>query len=227
MKKLLALILALTMVLSFAACGGADEESSADASVESTESVESVESTESVESVESVESTESVESEEEPAESEEESTAEESTEAPAGATMGQTLLNAFKAEKEANPAITAEELANVLVTNPVIQFMGGAMPIAPDTWLAGFDAETMGGFESGATFGPMMGSIAFIGYVFELAEGADVEAFKASLTENANPAWQICVTAAETIVDNVGNTVFFVMCPEPEPEMDENGEILG
>ena len=221
MKKFLALILALVMVLSFAACGDSKkDESSVDASTESVESTESTESTE--ESVESVEES----TEESTEESVEEST-EESTEAPAeGETMGQTLLNAFKAEKAANPEITAEELANILIANPVIQFMGGAMPVEPDTWLQGFNAETMGGFETGAMFGPMMGSIAFVGYVFELADGADVEAFKATLTEQANPRWQICVTAAETIVENIDNTVFFVMCPEPQPEMDENGEII-
>ena len=59
----------------------------------------------------------------------------------------------------------------------------------------------------------MMGSIAFVGYVFTLEDGADVDAFKATLEANANPRWQICVTADETIIENVGNTVFFLMCP--------------
>ena len=48
MKKFLALILALVMVLSFAACGDSKkDESSVDASTESVESTESTESTES------------------------------------------------------------------------------------------------------------------------------------------------------------------------------------
>ena len=60
---------------------------------------------------------------------------------------------------------------------------------------------------------PMIGSIAFVGYVFTLEEGADVDAFKATLEANADPRWQICVTADETIIENVGNTVFFLMSP--------------
>ncbi len=127
-------------------------------------------------------------------------------------TMGQQLLDHFNDYVGANSEATVEEIANELLTNDVIQFMSGAMPVENDTWLQGFRAETMGGFKSGAMFGPMMGSIAFIGYVFELEEGADIDAFMQTLEDNADPRWQLCVTADETVIEKNGNLVFFLMC---------------
>ena len=99
--------------------------------------------------------------------------------------------------------------ANVPEDNP---FMAGAMTVE-EGLLTGFDNAEIKGFADGAVFMPMIGSIPFVGYVFDLAADADVDAFKATLEANANPRWQICVTADETIIENVGNTVFFLMCP--------------
>ena len=62
-------------------------------------------------------------------------------------------------------------------------------------------------------FAPMIGSIPFVGYVFTLEEGADAAAFMQTLTDNADPRWNVCVEADETVVENADNMVFFVMCP--------------
>ena len=60
-----------------------------------------------------------------------------------------------------------------------------------------------------------MGMIsAFVGYVFELADGTDVDEFKSTLKDSANLRWNICVEAEELIVENDGNKVFFLMCPK-------------
>ena len=129
-------------------------------------------------------------------------------------TLGETLWNAFKDGITANPAMTTEEMANALVSNPVIQFMGGAMPIEAGTeYFAGFDEYKITGFDSAAVYMPMMGSIAFVGYVFDLAEGADVAAFIKNLTDNCNPRWNICVSADQTVAGAVGDKVFFLMSP--------------
>ncbi|MBQ4557499.1 MAG: hypothetical protein IJA60_07625 [Clostridia bacterium] len=143
-------------------------------------------------------------------------------------TVGGQHWAAFVEEKTANPDITAEELANKLVTLSINQFMGGAMPIE-EGLLSGFENYEVKGFESGAMFAPMIGSIAYVGYVFDLADGADVNAFISGLTENANPRWNICVTADQTVVGAIDNTVFFLMCPETYemPEMGEGEEEIG
>lgn len=138
-------------------------------------------------------------------------------------TVGTKLAKVFKdnvATAESN-----EALANTLITD--LPFMAGVMPVE-EGFLSGFDNYEVKGFSEGYMFGPMMGSIAFVGYVFELPADADVEAFKTGLTENANLRWNICVEAEEMVVENVDNKVFFVMCPTSfeEPEMPEDEEIV-
>ena len=107
---------------------------------------------------------------------------------------------------------SALQIAEKLVTNEIIPFAGGAMEVEPG-FLTGFDNYEVKGFKSGAVFMPMIGSIAFVGYVFELEAGADANAFVNELTTNANPRWNICVAAEETVTAVEGNLVFFCMSP--------------
>ena len=130
-------------------------------------------------------------------------------------TVGETLWNAFLAAKGENASISAEELANKLVTDPSIQFMGGAMPLEDgQEFFSGFGEYKITGYESGAIYMPMIGSIPFVGYIFELADGADVKAFIKGLTDNCDPSWNICVTADQVVAGALDTTVFFLMCPK-------------
>ncbi len=131
-------------------------------------------------------------------------------EKPQDATLGQTLLSAFKTQ--ANSGKDVLSIAEALIANPAIKFSGGAMSVE-EGLLSGFDNAEITGFKSGAMFAPMIGSIAFVGYVFELPEGADTSAFISNLKKNANLRWNICVAAEEMVTGSVGNKVFFVMCP--------------
>jgi hypothetical protein len=56
----------------------------------------------------------------------------------------------------------------------------------------------------------MMGQ-AFIGYIFRVAEGTDMDAFKKSLADNSNPRWNICTMANTTVCENYGDLVYFSM----------------
>lgn len=134
------------------------------------------------------------------------------SETPAGESMGQALLKDFTDRVNAEPELCAEELAKALLENPVIEFAGDALPVEPGL-LTGFGNTEITGFAQGAMFAPMIGTIPFVGYVFVLDEGADAEAFVQTLKDNADPRWNICTEADETIAEHVGNTVFFVMCP--------------
>ncbi|MDO4488173.1 MAG: hypothetical protein Q4B67_03700 [Eubacteriales bacterium] len=127
-------------------------------------------------------------------------------------TMGGKLWNAFL-EAAAEDGATAESVANKLSTNEVILFMPMVME-AEEGLLAGFDNAEIKGFKSGYMFAPMISSIAFVNYVFELEDGADAAAFIKTLTDNANPAWNVCVQADQTVAGSKGNLVFFAMCPE-------------
>lgn len=192
MKKIIALIACMALLLSMAACTAKVPETT-DPTTEPTTNA-----------------TEPVETPDEPA-------------ATAG-TVGETLLATFKA----NSTGTAEEIANAVISDPIIQFMGMAMPINPVDFefLSGL-GEAKVEYEEAAMFGPMIGTIPFIGYIFNVAEGTDVEAFKTMLNDNANLRWNICTAADELVIDNVGNTVFFLMCPatfeQPEEDMGDIG----
>jgi predicted small lipoprotein YifL len=180
MKRILALLAAVVVLLSFAACGKNNAEQP-DNDTPVTTPVE------------------------------DETSAPETSAPETDKTMGQILLDDFKAIIADNADATAMDIANELIKNEVIGFRPDVMEVS-EGWLSGFDAEEIKGFKNGAVFAPMMGSIAFIGYVFELEDGADVDAFMQTLETEANPSWQICVSADETVIEKSGNTVFFLMC---------------
>ena len=103
----------------------------------------------------------------------------------------------------------AQAIADALIANKVIEFAGATMPVEPG-YLAGFSNE-ISGFEQGVMFAPMIGSIAFVGYVFTV--DGDAAVFEQTLLDNADPRWNICVEAGETVSAVSGNLVFFLMCP--------------
>lgn len=126
------------------------------------------------------------------------------------ATLGNTMLSVFRE----NAGKSLEEIAEACTTHEAIKFAPAVMPVEP-----GFFAEFAGdiaGFDSGIKFGPMIGSIPFSGFVFEVS--GDAESFADELRSKADPRWNICVEAEETIVDVSGNRVFFLMCPK---DLDE------
>ena len=235
MKKLLTLILTISIMASLAACGdkpasnnSSKEENNAPAQnvtdnvVSNDEDNDKSDKEEAKEEVK--EETKKPEENKKPSEDKkpaenkapsedkkpEENKAPAQDEKPQDTTLGQTLLSAFKAQ--ANSGKDVLSIAEALITNPAIKFSGGAMSVE-EGLLSGFDNAEITGFKSGAMFAPMIGSIAFVGYVFELPEGADTSAFISNLKKNANLRWNICVAAEEMVTGSVGNKVFFVMCP--------------
>lgn len=138
-------------------------------------------------------------------------------------TVGSTLLADFYTKTG-----TAQEIADALLSNEVIQFMGATMPVE-EGLLNGFGETEIKGFKEGVMFAPMIGTIPFVGYIFTLEEGADLDAFKALLKDNANLRWNICTEAEELIVENNGNTVFFLMSPKSfeQPETEEDNGVGG
>ena len=192
MKKIIALLACLALLLSMAACSTTTPETTNPTTEPTTEATEPT------------------------------TEATEPTDEAADATVGETLLAAFKE----NSTGTAQEIADTLIQNPIIQFMPATMPMEAG-FLSGFGEVEITGFEECVMFGPMIGTIPFIGYIFTLAEGADVEAFKTTLKDNANLRWNICTAAEELVVENEGNTVFFLMCPTTFEQPEEGGDIGG
>lgn len=127
----------------------------------------------------------------------------------ADATLGTQLSNLFLAEIANSTDL--EAVANTLSTAAEMDCV--VMPVS-EGFLNGF-SEEITGFSTGYMFSPMIGAIAFVGYVFEVE---DAEAFKANLLSVADPRWNICTEAAETVCVTSGNYVFFTMCPGDEEE---------
>ncbi len=202
MKKILAMLLAISMLLSFAACG---EKPAEDVEINPDEIVENAEENEKVDAPQEDKAPAKDETAQKPEEKPAEDKKEESAQ-----TVGNILLGEFKAQAGSKDALA---IAESLAQSSILPFMAGAMEVEQGL-LSGFDNYEVKGFQKGATFMPMMGSIAFVGYVFELEDGVNPADFIADLKKNANLRWNICVEAEEMVTGNVGNKVFFVMCPK-------------
>ena len=197
MKKIVAIILASIMLLAFVSCGNNNNgETTTDADTTTAAPGESTSAEMTTAAPE--ETTAEVPSDIIPTVDEK--------------TLGGKLWASFLDTCKSNPSATTEEIANTVSSIPEIQFMKMVSTVEPGL-LSGFDNAEIKGFKSGHAFGPMIGSIPFISYVFELEEGSDVAAFVKNLTDSANPRWNICVEADQTVAGSCGNYVFFVMCP--------------
>ncbi len=238
MKKLLAIILVIIIVVSLVACGkkaneeaelldpnmqteneAANDEVADDKQEEVKPDNDTTEKTENVQTQKPAEKPQTLEKpaekpveqpQQKPAEKPVEKPAETPAETPVATTLGKTLLADFKTK--ATSGMSVQEIADGLLANPAIKFGGGAMPVE-EGLLSGFDNAEIKGFKSGVMFAPMIGSIPFVGYVFELGNAADAPSFIANLEKNANRRWNICVEADEMVTGSAGNKVFFVMCP--------------
>ena len=123
---------------------------------------------------------------------------------PETATKGEMLAYIFRSEASEGTAM--EDIVNDLAAQSgydcgVIECEEG--------YLSGFSDEVRG-FKSALMFSPYIGTIPFVGYVFETDEP---EKLKETLTLLADPRWNICTEADETVSDVWENYVFFVMCP--------------
>ncbi|MBQ4630096.1 MAG: hypothetical protein IJB70_03830 [Clostridia bacterium] len=128
-------------------------------------------------------------------------------------TVGNVILSDFKNIMASSPSKSAEEIANKLLENPVMQFSGATMPVE-EGLLNGFDNAEIKGFSEGVMFAPVIGSIPFVGYVFTTQDSSAAKSLVTTLKENANLRWNICVEAEEMLCHSIDNKVLFVMCPK-------------
>lgn len=87
-------------------------------------------------------------------------------------------------------------------------FSSGEIPAESSEYLIGTaDVE----YEEGYFSVPMINVQAYQCILLRLPEGADIEAAKQTIADNADPRKWICVEAESVIVENVGDVVLFVM----------------
>ena len=102
-----------------------------------------------------------------------------------------------------------EKIANKLSENEIIEFSVGVEELNEDSYFAGITTEVKG-FKKAYAIRPMIGTIPFVAYMFEVD---DAEAFEANLKENVDLRWNIC-TEADTVESVVfENYVFIVLSP--------------
>ncbi len=224
MKKIRSAVLAalcLGMALSLAACGSGKTEGSAESAQANAGLSEESAETEGTETGGAeAGSTETADAETESADHPpivpgpvpSDGSADGSAEEPEEGSPAAVLEAEFDALLEEDPEATAAQLAQSLSENEILPFVTQSAEVE-EGLLPGFDNTEITGFSEGATFGPTISTIAFVGYVFTLEEGGDVDAFVETLQENANPNWNICTSADVTTVKASGNHVFFLMCP--------------
>ena len=138
-------------------------------------------------------------------------------ERPTYGAVGEPLVVSF----EENSDKSAQEIADLLLSNPNLGFMGMTMAVE-EGLLNGFGNAEIKGFKEGVMFGPAIGTIPFIGYVFTLDEGTDVDAFMQTLKDNADLRWNICTEADELIVESEGDKVVVIMTPS---SFEAEGEV--
>lgn len=200
-RKTLVLILATSLVLSLTACGGKKTEVEAPVKEEvTTETVE--ETTEAVESTE-IESTESSEESTEAVESTEETEVNDTQ----TDTVASKLYELFETEIATTDDIN--EVANKLIEAEYFKEVSMTTMEVEPGFLNGFEAEITG-FNNGVMFAPMIGTIPFVGYIFETD---NTELLMSEIEANASLNWNICTTADEMLVKTHDNYVFFVMSP--------------
>ena len=93
-----------------------------------------------------------------------------------------------------------------------LPFEAMVMPVEPGL-LTGFGNVEITGFSEAVMFGPSISTIPFLGYIFQLEEGADGTEFCQTLQEYCDLRWNICTEAEEVIAVQGGDYVFFLMCP--------------
>lgn len=129
-----------------------------------------------------------------------------------GVTVGEKLLDFFHTEIKADPTVSAEKLAEDILSSSIIEFDGAQIPVE-NGLLTGFGNVEITGFKEGVMFSPMISTIPFVGYIFILDDDIDAAEFTQNLKNNADLRWNICTEADEMIADYSDKTVFFLMCP--------------
>ena len=134
-------------------------------------------------------------------------------------TMGTMLAQVFEERGKADPNLDLTDLGNTLMNDSGLPIDGEVTPVEPGL-LMGCGNDEITGFAEGVMFAPVIGTSPFVGYLFRLDAGTDGDAFVQTLKDQADPRWNICTEADETVVRREGDVVFFVMCPQ---SMDEDG----
>lgn len=109
-----------------------------------------------------------------------------------------------------NPNVSAEDIMKAISEIDDLKEFSMMMDKAEEGYLRGFNEEIKG-FKNGYTMGPIIGTIPFVGYVFQTEDNESAKALLETLKSKANMRWNICTEADTMITDVKGNFVLFFM----------------
>ncbi len=207
MKKLVTIILALSMLLALCACGSKNTSEPSPAPEASAAPTVEPAPTTKPEETPRPEDTPRPEETPEP----------EETAEPAPAATPATAATPAPADTPA-PAATALTLQEIV--DKMVEVSGfEAGPSYASYEVGKDDAQYVIGYEGfsgefteALGYGPLMGSIPFVMVVFRLPDGADAQSFADDIKANADLRKWICVEAETAEAAVSGNTVMFIMC---------------
>lgn len=123
-------------------------------------------------------------------------------------TVAQTLGRQFESEIENERDI--EKVAKKIAENEILEISVDASQVKSGDYLSGFQKEIKD-FKNAYVIRPMIGTIPFIAYIFEVENSSE---FAEELKSSADLRWNICTEADEMHVVVRGDYVFFVMSPK-------------
>lgn len=122
-------------------------------------------------------------------------------------TIAGALAKQFKDEIKNEKDI--EKVASSIAKNEKLGIQVDVSVLGNDDYISGFQSEIKG-FDKVVAIRPMIGSIPFVAYIFEVE---NAEQFAKELKSNADLRWNICTEADDMEAVVVDHYVFFVMSP--------------
>ena len=118
------------------------------------------------------------------------------------------LTSQFKEEMKKSK--DSYEVIQKISKNEKIAISVDVIELKNGDYVDGFDTEIKG-YKKAYAIKPMIGSIPFVAYLFEVD---DAKEFEKKLNDNANLRWNICTEADNKSSAVVDHYVFFVMGPK-------------
>lgn len=122
-------------------------------------------------------------------------------------TIASTLAKQFSEEIKNEKDI--EKVANKIAENKVLDIAVGVEEMTEESYFGGITTEVKG-FKKSFAIRPMIGSIPFAAYIFEVENASD---FEANIKDNIDLRWNICTEADDLETAVYDNYVFVVMSP--------------
>ncbi len=117
-----------------------------------------------------------------------------------------------------------EEIAQSIIADEMFGGHRGTVTPVKEGALKGFGDAEITGFSSGVMINTVNPTFPFLGYVFELSDGTDVDEFKQMLKDNADLNFNPVVGADQVVVENIDDKVVVIITPDKIEEVQKEDQ---